>query len=187
MANIQSPVTLDEAKTHLRVVHTDDDIYITALLLAATKWAEDFQCRTYVSRTHTDYLDEWPSGTPSVIEPIYSPLVSTGITIKYIDTDGVEQSLSSTYYRVDANSEPGRITEAYGYSWPDIRNVTNAINITYTAGYGKAAAVPDDVKAAIKLIVGHLYEHREMVSEVKLDMVPFSAKELLWTDRLVKL
>lgn len=180
---IQSPVGLDDAKEHLRVVHTDDDRYISTLLLAATKWAEDFQCRTYVSRSHTMYLDEWQT----IIRPTYSPLISTGLEIKYIDTDGTEQTLSSAYYRVDTDTEPGRITEAYGYSWPDIRYVTNAITITYTAGYGTAEAVPDDIKAAIKLIVGHLYEHREVVSEIKLNIVPFSAKELLWTDRLVKL
>lgn len=182
MANIQSPVSLDEAKDHLRVVHTDDDLYITALLLAATKWAEDFQQRTYISRTHTDYLDEFPT----VIRPTYSPLVSV-TSIKYYDTDGNQQTLASANYRVDTNTEPGRITEAYNISWPDIRLITNTIEIEYVAGYGTAAAVPDDVKAAIKLIVGHLYEHREIVSEVKMDMVPFSAKELLWTDKLVKL
>lgn len=180
---IQSPVSLDEAKEHLRVVHTDDDHYIGGLLLAATKWAEDFQCRTYVNRSHTMYLDEWQT----VIRPTYSPLIATGLTIKYIDTGGTEQTLSSDYYRIDAATEPGRITQAYGYCWPSIRYVTNAITITYTAGYGTAAAVPDDVKAAIKLIVGHLYEHREVVSEIKLNMVPFSAKELLWTDRMVKI
>lgn len=182
---IESPVSLDEAKIHLRLdsAFTDDDQYINTLLLAATKWAEDFQQRTYVSRSHTMYLDQWQT----VIRPTYSPLISTGLTIKYIDTGGTEQTLDAAYYRIDANTQPGRITEAYGYSWPSIRYVTNAITITYSAGYGTAAAVPDDVKVAIKMIVGHLYEHREIVSEVKLDMVPFSAKELLWTDKMVKL
>ena len=179
---IESPVTLDDMKEHLRVVHTDDDRYIQTLLLAATKWAEDFQNRIYVTRTMTDYLDNWET----IIRPIYSPLVSV-TTIKYYDTDGVQQTLSNTLYRVDTNTEPGRITEAYDTSWPDIRLITNTIEIEYLTGYGTASKVPDDVKAAIKLIVGHLYEHREVVSEVKLEMVPFSAKELLWTDRLVKL
>jgi uncharacterized phiE125 gp8 family phage protein len=179
---IRSPVSLDEAKTHLRVTHTDDDQYINALLLAATKWAEDFQCRTYVSRTHTMYLDNWET----IIRPTYSPLVSV-TTIKYLDTDGNQKTLSDTQYRVDTNTEPGRITEAYNCSWPDIRLVINTIEIEYEAGYGTVAAVPDDVKAAIKLIVGHFYEHREPVSEIKMHMVPFSAKELLWTDKLVKI
>jgi len=182
MANRQSPVSLDEAKEHLRVVHTDDDMYITTLLLAATKWAEDYQRRIYVTRSVTDYMDGWST----VIRPVYSPLL-TVTSIKYLDTDGTQQTLDAANYRVDINTEPGRITEAYDCSWPDIRYVTNTIEIAYTAGYGTAAAVPDDVKVAIMQIVGHFYEHREVVSEMKLDNVPFSAKELLWTDRLVKL
>jgi uncharacterized phiE125 gp8 family phage protein len=179
---IQSPVSLDQAKTHLRVTHTDDDQYINALLLAATSWAEKFQTRTYVTREHTMYLDKWQT----VIRPTYSPLIATGVVIKYLDTNGAEQTLSSSIYRVDASTEPGRITVAYLQSWPDIRYVTNTITVTYNAGYGTAAAVPDEIKAAIKLIVGHFYEHRETVSEVKMENVPLSAKELLWMDRMVR-
>jgi uncharacterized phiE125 gp8 family phage protein len=113
-------------------------------------------------------------------------LIATGVVIKYLDTNGAEQTLSSSIYRVDASTEPGRITVAYLQSWPDIRYVTNTITVTYNAGYGTAAAVPDEIKAAIKHIVGHFYEHRETVSEVKMENVPLSAKELLWMDRMVR-
>jgi uncharacterized phiE125 gp8 family phage protein len=177
--SIQSPVTLDEAKDHLRVVGTDEDQYINSLLLAATEWAEKFQNRTFVSRTRILELDEFKT----IICPPYPPLVSV-TTIEYVDANGSDQTLSSAYYRVNTGTEPGRITEAYGYSWPTIRAVTGAVTITYIAGYGKAPAVPDDVKAAIKLIVGHLYEHRETVSEVTLTNVPMAAKSLLWSNRI---
>jgi uncharacterized phiE125 gp8 family phage protein len=39
-----------------------------------------------------------------------------------------------------------------------------AVQVTFVAGYGNAAAVPADLKAAIKLLVGHLYENREAVT-----------------------
>jgi uncharacterized phiE125 gp8 family phage protein len=178
--SIQSPVTLDEAKDHLRVVGTDDNNYINGLLLAATDWAEKFQNRTFVQRARTMELDEFKT----IICPPYPPLVSV-TSIVYVDTNGTNQTLSATYYRVNTGSEPGRITEAYGYYWPLIRDVTGAVTIIYEAGYGKAAKVPDDVKAAIKLIVGHLYEHREAVSEVTLNEVPMTAKSLLWPNRIM--
>ena len=126
-------------------------------------------------------LDRFPT---LIISPPHPPLVSvTGIV--YVDTDGADQTLGSSVYRVDTVNEPGRITLEYNQSWPSTREVTNAVTITYQAGYGKAAAVPDDVKAAIKLLVGHLYEHREAVCEIKLDMVPMSVKSLLWSDRII--
>ncbi len=176
--SIESPVSLDEAKDHLRVIGDDDDNYINSLLLAATEWAEKFQNRTFVTRERKMELDAFQT----IICPPYPPLISA--TIQYVDTNGTTQTLSSTYYRINTGSEPGRITEAYGYYWPITREVTGTVTITYTAGYGAKAKVPDDVKAAIKLIVGHLYEHREAVSEVTLNEVPMAAKSLLWPNRI---
>jgi len=177
--SIESPVTLDEVKDHLRVVGTDDDGYISGLLLAATEWAEKFQNRTYVLRPRTMELDAFQT----IICPPYPPLWSV-TSIAYVDTNGTTQTLAAAYYRVNTGSEPGRITEAYNYYWPDTRVVTGAVTISYIAGYGPPAKVPDDVKAAIKLIVGHLYEHREAVSEVTLNEVPMAAKALLWPNRI---
>jgi uncharacterized phiE125 gp8 family phage protein len=177
---IQSPITLDEMKDHLRITHTDDDQYINALCLAATSWAEKFQNRTYVKRPRTMVLDKFPM----IIRPKYPPLISV-TSIVYIDIDGAEQTLAASEYRVDTVTEPGRITEAYEVTWPDIRNVTNAVTITYVAGYGTEAKVPDEVKAAIKLMVGHLYEHREAVSEIDMVKVPLSVEHLLWLEKLV--
>ena len=177
---IQSPVTLDEAKIHLRAVTTTEDQYINALCLAATAWAEKFQNRTFVSRPRTMVLDRFPT----VIRPPDPPLVSV-TSIVYIDLDGAEQTLDAANYRVDAVTEPGRITVAYDLSWPDTRCVTNAVTISYKAGYGTEAAVPDDVKHAIKLLVGHLFEHREAASEISLEVVPMAVQSLLWSDRIL--
>lgn len=177
---IQSPVTLDEAKIHLRVVTTTENQYITALCLAATSWAEKFQNRTFVARPRTMVLDKFPT----VIRPPYPPLVSV-TSIVYIDTDGVSQTLAASDYRVDTVTEPGRITVAYDLSWPDTRAITNAVTIDYEAGYGNAAKVPDDVKHAIKLMLTHFFENRVPVSDVKMEIVPLSVMNLLWSDRIL--
>jgi uncharacterized phiE125 gp8 family phage protein len=173
------PLTTDAMKLHLRVDHDSDDDLIDQLILAATAWCEEFQGRTYVNRSRTMVLDKWET----LIRPPYPPLVSVD-SIQYVDTAGSTQTLDSSYYRVDTTNQPGRITEAYGMSWPDIRAVTNAVTITYTAGYGAAADVPDQVKAAIKLLVGHWYEHREAVAEISLNKAPMAVEDLLWTDRI---
>lgn len=41
------PITIHEAKTHLRVSHSGDDSYIMALTLAAIQAVEQYQNRTY--------------------------------------------------------------------------------------------------------------------------------------------
>jgi len=171
------PVDLVEMKLHLRVDSTDEDDLISQMMLAATDWAENFQCRTYISRERTMQLDAFQL----LIRPPYAPLVTVD-SIVYVDDNGTEQTLAAAYYRVDTGKEPGRITEAYNYYWPTTRNVTGAVTITYTSGYGLAAAVPEDIKAAIKMIVHHLYVNRG-----DLGNIPESAKSLLWQKRLLNI
>ena len=67
---------------------------------------------------------------------------------------------NNTVYSVDTTSEPGLITLAYSQSWPTVRSIHHAIEIIYIAGYGAAANVPEEVKSAMKMILGNLYEHR---------------------------
>ena len=82
-------------------------------------------------------------------------------SVVYIDTDGATQTVSSSVYDVDIDQEPGRLRLAYSESWPsDRRSTPNSVIIRFVAGYGDADAVPETIKAAIKLLVGHLYEHR---------------------------
>jgi len=174
------PVDLTEMKLHLRVDSSDDDTLITQLMLAATNWAEMYQVRTYITRTRYMYLDSFPL----IIQPPYSPLSSV-TSIQYYDIAGDLQTLSSSYYRVDTVSQPGRITEAYGYSWPSTRDMTNAVIVTYESGYGEASDVPEEIKAAIKMIVGHLYQNREAVSELSFSQVPLGVKALLGMQKII--
>jgi hypothetical protein len=74
---------------------------------------------------------------------------------------GVLTTLSPARYTVDAISEPGIVTPAVGSYWPGTVNVTNAVQISYTSGYGAAAAVPAPIKAWMLLRIGALYENRE--------------------------
>lgn len=69
--------------------------------------------------------------------------------------------------------------------------VTSVTSTTFTATFARAhdtackvSAVPDDVQAAIKLLVGHWYANREETTEGALSEIPMAAKALLfgnWT------
>lgn len=171
------PVDLTEMKLHLRVTTDTEDTIIAQLMLAATNWCEEFQRRTYITRSRIYYLDEFETQ----IRPPYSPLVSA--TVQYIDLDGVTQTIDAANYVVDTYSEPGRITETYGYSWPSTYNVTNAVIVTYDSGYGVAANVSEEIKAAIKMYVQLLYERSEDENYRKAVME--TVKNLLWMQRIM--
>jgi uncharacterized phiE125 gp8 family phage protein len=83
-------------------------------------------------------------------------------SVTYVDEAGATQTLASSGYQVDVTSLPPRVTPAYGAYWPAARGTTyQAVRVTFVAGYGLAAAVPDALKAAIKLLTSHWYENRE--------------------------
>jgi uncharacterized phiE125 gp8 family phage protein len=176
------PVSLAEAKLHLKIETADtaDDTLISALIKAAREYCEGFQNRAYIEQSITLKFDDFAD---EIIVP-KPPLISV-TSIKYIDVNGTQQMLAATVYAVDTTSEPGRITLAYNQSWPSIRGDANGVEIIYKAGYGATAAgVPESVKVAIKLLIGHWYEHRESVNIGNITTeIPMGAMNLLSIDR----
>lgn len=160
MAPEDEPLTLEEAKAHLRVEHSDEDSYIGALISVARQVAEEFTRRVFVTQTWELRLDRFPDSSECPIYVSLPPLQSV-TSISYLDTEGVTQVWSALEYIVDSKSEPARITPAYGKTWPTVRNQISPITIRYEAGYGDAEDVPQAIKQAMYLIIGHLYERRE--------------------------
>ena len=179
----KQPISLKETKLHLRVDEdlTEDDALIRSLIVAATEKAQNITRRQFITATYELRLDSFPD----VIECPRPPLQSVGF-IKYKDTDNVEQTLSTDIYNVDPYSTIGRILTKKGESWPSTYGDINDVVIRYIAGYGDPDAVPDAIKAAIKLIVGHLYEHREdALVGVSGSELPQGAEDLLYPYRIL--
>lgn len=151
------PVTLAEAKAHLRVDSSDEDALISAMIAAARESAEHETGRTVISTTWRLTLDQFPT---SIQLPM--PRV-TGVTvIEYVDDAGVTQALAPAGYQLIADSEyEAWIEPAYGYGWPAVRAQAEAVRVTYVAGWANAAAVPAAIKAWVLLAVGDMYANRE--------------------------
>jgi uncharacterized phiE125 gp8 family phage protein len=129
------PITLDEVKKNANVVATDDDSFISKLLIPAVQAkVESDLNRAIIAQRWRLTLDSFPAGN-GAIELLVPPLLEVG-TVSYIDEDGETQVLvDGTDYLVDAFSEPARITPAYGEDWPATRNQNNAVTVIFTAGY----------------------------------------------------
>ena len=174
------PVTVDEAKTHMRVDIDDDDDLIGVLVGAAREYAETVLNRRLLTETKTQYFDAFANEMELKKPPLQSV---TGIS--YVDTDGDDQDLDEDTYDVDINVEPRVIRLAYDQSWPDIRNTPNAVTVTYVAGYGDATDVPDSIKQMILMLVAHWYENREAsLVGTSITPVPLAVESLMWANRV---
>ena len=153
----EEPITTEEAKASpsLRVSTATDDTDIGMLITAARKMAETYTLHALVLQTWELVLDGFPTG--GIVVPM--PPLSSVESVKYIDTDGTEQTLDSLLYAVDTDSIPGLIVPAYGETWPTTRDEINAVRVRFVAGFGDADDVPEDIKSWIKIMVGTLYDN----------------------------
>lgn len=158
-------ISLAEAKLHLRVDHNTEDDLISALITAAREHVEKYLNLAVVEKSLTLYLDAFPSG--NVIELPYSNLIGID-SVKYRDGSGALQTWDPSNYTEDTASNPGRLIKAYNVSWPNTLGHPQAVEITYTAGYGGSPPeVPQPIIAAMMLVIGDLYEHREAVKDTQ--------------------
>lgn len=181
----EEPISVTEAKTHLRVDISDDDTLIEGLIQAARDYLESATRRAFCTQTWRLSLEDWPDKYE--IEIPRPPLVSV-TSLKYTDSAGTVTTLSSSLYTVDTDSEPGRFVLNYGESWPSVTLGTGTpIQLVYVAGYGGASAVPQWIKQAMYLLVGHWYENREATitgAGVLSNPIPFTLESLIWLRRV---
>lgn len=163
------PLTLAEAQYELGIdpqaalVGTprqdQEDAAVTALITEARAWCEN-QCDRTLRETvvREFYLDELPHDPVEFWRP---PLISVD-SYQYRDTDSVYQTIDPASYMVMATTESNGFMQFAGeYSRPDTYKSLDAVKITYTAGYGEAAKIPPEAKAAVKLMLTVLWDHDE--------------------------
>lgn len=150
------PVTLAEAKSHLRIEHDAEDVTIQAYVQAAREEVETYLNRQLMTATWDLYLDAFPIGRSPLLLP-KNPVQSV-TSITYTDPDSGAQTFSSASYSSDVYSEPARIVLKDTAQWPEVLSVPNVVKVRFVAGYTSAYLVPAKIKAAILLILSRLWE-----------------------------
>ncbi len=156
------PVTLAEAKAHLRVEHTADDSVIPEIITAARSWIEDLTATALITQTWRMSIDAWPE-TSVTLAP--TPVQSVS-SVKIFATDGTATTLATAAYDLLSVGRSARLIRTSGAVWPAPTRAQGGVEITFVAGYGAAASdVPRPLRQALLMCVAHLYENRELVGE----------------------
>jgi uncharacterized phiE125 gp8 family phage protein len=178
------PVSLADAKAHLRLETTTEDDYVSALIVAARLHVETAIRRVLVDQTWRVYLDAWPRD--GVVDLPVGPVRSIA-SITVYDADGHPSLLSSVAWRLDSASQPARL--ALLGTGPTPGRVLNGIEIDLVAGFGPSGiSVPQPLKLAIMTLVARWYENREgarygvvpasVADQVEALVAPFRALRL---------
>ena len=180
---VLEPVSLTEAKLHLRLAVDDsdaancdvEDSKISVMITAAREFVENHTRLALITQTRDVAFDYFPSG---IFIPLpFAPLQSV-TSISYTGTDG--SSLTFTDFEVDLFVNAAKLK--YGFSWPETQYRSRVI-IRIVSGYGTtAASVPASIKQAMLLLIGHYYANSEAVivdNRVAVDILPMGVESLL--------
>ena len=162
------PVTLAEAKAHLRLEIAADDALVATLIAAARSAVENETRSALMAQSWRWGVTDWPAA--GVALPVMPVLAVDAVG--WLDGASVKTPLAAADWRYeDAEERVLLLTKA-----PDAAGY----EIDFTAGYGAAGAdVPAPLRQAILMLVAHWYEHRAAALEGPPEVVPAGAEALI--------
>ena len=153
------PVTLQEAKAHLRLETDADDALVLTLIMTSRLHIEAALGLALVTQSWTYIRDRWPPGALALpLRP-----VQVVEAVRLIAADGTPHVLDPATYILDGQGLPPRLMPLTG-AWPIPGRSVQGIEIDVVAGFGAAADdVPAPIRQAVLMLVAHWYETREVV------------------------
>ena len=177
-APASEPITLADARAYLGIVQAADtgrDAIISTHIAAARTWAEQYCRIAVITQTWELYLDSF-SDSITLLGKLQSVT-----SVKYYDTSDALQTASNTLYYVDTVNSA--IVLKDGSAWPTTKTRPNAVVIEYVTGFGNAAAIPEDIKTALKFLVDHWEKNQKKIDGGVITTIPYAVTQLLNTYR----
>jgi len=167
-----APVLLAEVKAQLRIEHPDDDLMIDRLIKTAVAYTDAKGALGHAMITQK--WGQWVhSVPPQYVRLAMGPLIEV-TAVKYYDIDGALQTDTLSNYEITGTDFTTQIGPKSGSNWPVTQDRSDAIRIEYTAGYGAtSASVPETLRHAMMLLIGHWYDNRENTMMDELSNIPY--------------
>jgi uncharacterized phiE125 gp8 family phage protein len=160
----ETPVTLAEAKAHLKIEHPNEDALLTDLIARATDTLDGPRgtlARCLVAQT-------WRVACAGPIQgrialPMAPVLEITAA--RHWSAAGAEVALDPSDFWLMGDADGAWIEPAMGAPWPQLAKRADALSFDVTAGFGAPGDVPPGIRHAILLLVGHWHRNREATGE----------------------
>ena len=161
-------VSVDDVKQHLAIAHSDEDTILSILIDVATESIDGVTGIGVALLTQS-----WRMSLDHLSRYITLPLGPVQ-SVESITIDGV--TVDPSTYTLDTDQTPAKIH----VDFPRCGSKPGCVKVNFIAGYGDTGAdVPADLKHAIRLLVGHLYNNREATSEATIKEVPLAFASIL--------
>lgn len=137
---IVEPIALQDVEAQIQFSLPDDQItLVEGFITAVRQKCENDLRRVLVTSTFDLVLDAFPcpaTRNPFAAIEIPLPPLQSVVSVKYLAADGTLSTLAAEDYVVDLDSTPGRVTPAYGKTWPSTLSYPGSVRVQFVAGYG---------------------------------------------------
>ncbi|MEI9803789.1 MAG: head-tail connector protein [Pseudolabrys sp.] len=176
------PLSLDEARAFLRVEHNDDDELIAALATGSRIHVEAQTRRAMITQSWRIMADAWPETGRLAIRP--GPFQEVAAARVY-DFDGTARAMDVQAFVPDRGASAIAFIP---WTMPQPGRLAGGIEIDVTVGYGDTAVdVPEPLRQAIRLLVGHWYENRGLAALGTVTVLPSTVAALIAPYRMLAL
>lgn len=158
-------IDLADAKAHLRLIDVDGEFTeeVQRAIDAAVAFLnvdEDGMGGMGFPLVSETWITRAASFSDEVLRLPFSRVQSVTAVAYTPSSGGAKQVVDPSIYQVTKVGRATVIRLKSGESWPDVATAPDAVEIEFVAGYADTASVPDDIKAAARLLVGHFFENR---------------------------
>lgn len=185
------PISVAEAGEHLRAANDGGvpPIYVEEALITRCIKSARQACEAQLEMSLVNKQLEVSSDTffargscESYIELPNGPVISV-VAVNYLDPEGVDQLLDPDKYRISRFFNPPLLYPTYGTSWPMVRRDIDSVRIKYNVGYPSGNSppetIPEPIRTAMFLLIGHFYDNREAISDKSMTEVPLGVCAML--------
>ncbi len=144
------PITVEEARAHLRIDGTDEDTAIARYIRDARDWVEVYTGHILVRREVTETFSDlrrvrlraWPIAADAVpvVVAAGQPVAGAALVV---------------------GNRPVHLVPAAGATFPRIAPAVGAVSVRVTAGYADASQIPGIFMRAMLLLIGGYHADRE--------------------------